>query len=148
MIDFHKVPVSKIKEIKEGADFVKEDGTVVPNVMLTRDADPSLSYAHISDTAYMPSLAEKIGKVDLLFHETTYLDCHEADAEMRGHSTAAQAAAVARDSGARALLTGHYSSRYKNDSLFKEEACRIFPNVILNNEGLVVDLEKLNKYIP
>lgn len=141
MIDFHQIPFSAINAIKSGEDYIKPDGTIVPNSHLTTPADPSLSYAHISDTAYMPELAAKIGPVDMLFHETTYLESHLADAAQRGHSTARQAAAVARDAGAKALLTGHYSSRYKNDEDFRKEALDIFPNVILNHEGLRVDLD-------
>ena len=140
MTDFHQVPVAMMKRIKEGEDFMKPDGTVVPNKMLTTDADPSYSYAHISDTAYMPQLAGKIGPVDLLFHETTYLNDREADAIERGHSTARQAAMVARDAGAKCLLTGHYSSRYTDDTLFLKEAQEVFPNVILNTEGLRIDI--------
>lgn len=141
MTSFHQVPVMMMKRIKAGEDFVKPDGTVVPNKILTTDADPSLSYAHISDTAYIPDLAEKIGPVDLLFHETTYLDDRVADAIERGHSTARQAATVAKDAGAKRLLTGHYSSRYADDSLFLKEAQEVFPNVILNTEGLRIDLD-------
>ena len=143
MIDFHGVPVSKINLIKYGAHFVKPDGTVIPNDRLTTDPSPSFSYAHISDTAYIPDLYKKIGPVDLLFHETTYLDSNLAEAKARYHSTARQAAAVARDAGAKALLTGHYSSRYKSDEDFKTEAETVFPNVILNHEGLVTDITKL-----
>ena len=141
MIDFHGVPVREIRNIKEGADFVKPDGTVIPNAMLTSDADPALSYAHMSDTIYMPELAAKIGPVDLLFHETTYLKENEKEARQYFHSTAAQAAMVARDAGAKRLLTGHYSARYNDDYLFKAEAETIFPNVILNREGLVTTLD-------
>ncbi|MCH5224614.1 MAG: ribonuclease Z [Muribaculaceae bacterium] len=141
MTKFHEVPVAWMKRIKEGEDFVKPDGTIIANRLLTTDPSPSLSYAHISDTGYMPGLAEKIGPVDLLFHETTYLDDREADAIARGHSTARQAATVARDAGAKCLLTGHYSSRYTDDSLFLKEAQEVFPNVILNNEGLRIDLD-------
>lgn len=143
MTDFHGVPVAKMKEIKAGADFVKPDGTVIPNAMLTTDADRRLSYAHISDTVYMPELAAKIGPVDLLFHETTYLESESAEAKARFHSTAKQAAMTARDAGAGALLTGHYSSRYKNEEDFLLEAKEIFPNVILNREGLRVDVDKI-----
>lgn len=140
MCDFHGVPVFKMREIKEGADFVKPDGTVIPNEQLTSPADPGRSYAHISDTLYIPDLAPKIGPVDLLFHETTYLQDHADLARERYHSTAAQAAMVARDAGARRLLTGHYSSRYNDDSLFVNEACTVFPHAIQNHEGLVIDL--------
>ena len=137
MTRFHEVPLYMMKRIKAGEDFIKPDGTVIPNDILTSPPSPPLSYAHISDTAYMKNLAAKIEPVSLLFHETTYLEEHKSLAAPRGHSTARQAAMVARDAGAKALLTGHYSSRYKDDSLFKKEALEIFPNVILNNEGLV-----------
>lgn len=135
--DFHGVPVWQLNAIKQGADFVKPDGTVIPNNVLTRDAGPGMSYAHISDTLYMPEIAEKIGPVDLLFHETTYLREHADLARARFHSTAEQAARIARDAGARRLLTGHYSSRYQDESLFIKETAEIFPAAILNREGLV-----------
>lgn len=138
MIDFHKVPVAMIRNIKEGADYIKPDGTVIANKLLTTDADPAKIYAHISDTAYMPNLASKIGKPDLLFHETTYLESNNKDAKARFHSTARQAAMVARDSGAKALLTGHYSSRYKNEDDFVKEAAEVFPNVIKGEEGKII----------
>lgn len=140
MTKFHNVPVVWMKRIKEGEDFVKPDGTIIPNERLTTAADPSFSYAHIADTGYFPELAEKIGPVDYLFHETTYLDDHEADAEKRGHSTARQAARVARDAGAKHLITGHYSSRYNDDQPFLSEAKSVFDNVILNKEGLTIDI--------
>ena len=141
MTSFHNVPVSLMKKIKAGEDFVKPDGEIIPNKYLTTDPSPSHSYAHISDTAYIPDLAKKIGPVDLLFHETTYLEDRRQDAIERGHSTARQAAMVARDAGVKKLLTGHYSSRYNDDSLFLKEAQEVFPDVILNKEGLVVNLD-------
>ncbi len=90
---------------------------------------------------YMPTLADKIGPVDLLFHETTYLEEHKSMAAPRGHSTAKEAAMVARAAGAKCLLTGHYSSRYTDETRFLHEAQEIFPNVILNKEGLVTNLD-------
>ncbi len=143
MTSYHEVPIAYMHRIKAGEDFVKPDGTVIPNSHLTLPPSPSHSYAHMSDTMYMPTLAEKIGPVDLLFHETTYLEDNKSMAAPRGHSTAKQAAMVARDAGAKALLTGHYSSRYNDDTLFKTEAEEIFPHVILNREGLVTDITSL-----
>ncbi len=140
MVKYHQVPHFMMQSIKEGADFVKPDGTVIPNALLTTDPTPSRSYAHMSDTMYMPELAAKIGPVDLLFHETTYLEEHKALAAPRGHSTAKEAATVARDAGAARLLTGHYSSRYTDDTLFLKEAQEIFPPTILNTEGLITEI--------
>lgn len=141
MTAFHRVPLWMMNNLKAGQDYVRPDGTVVPNDVLTSAPDPSLAYAHMSDTAYMPRLAEDVQGVNLLFHETTYLEEHLAMARPRGHSTAAQAAMVARDAGAGRLLTGHYSSRYNDDTRFKTEAERIFPHVILNKEGLVTPVQ-------
>ncbi|MDE6695493.1 MAG: ribonuclease Z [Muribaculaceae bacterium] len=141
MCDYHDVPLWAFNAIKSGDDFTKPDGTVIPNTLLTKDPLNPRSYAHISDTAYMPDLAEKIQGVDLLFHETTYLTQDLDKAKERGHSTATQAAQIALDAKAKCLLTGHYSSRYKNDNLFLEEAKTVFPNVILGKEGLKIMID-------
>ena len=140
MCDFHGVPIWAFNRIKTGEDFIKPDGTVIANSILTKDPNPPRSYAHISDTAYIPDLASKIKGVNLLFHETTYLTPDSDKARERGHSTAADAARIARDAGAGRLLTGHYSSRYKDDTLFLDEARSIFPNVILGKEGLRIPI--------
>lgn len=141
MTDFHGVPLAMLNSIRAGADFIRVDGKVIANELLTTSPTPPRSYAHISDTAYMPEIASKIGPVDLLFHETTYLDEHLADAAKRGHSTARQAAMVARDAGAKRLLTGHYSSRYKDETPFKTQAEEEFKGeVILNDESLVLEI--------
>lgn len=142
MCDFHGVPVWAFNAIKEGNDFTRPDGSVVANAILTKDPAPPRSYAHISDTAYMPGLADKIKGVDLLFHETTYLSQDADKARERGHSTAAQAAQVALDAGVKRLLIGHYSSRYKDDSVFAEEVKTIFSNVIVGKEGMVVKVSE------
>lgn len=140
MADFYGVPVYKFSSLKAGEDFVRPDGKVIPNSILTSDPTPSRRYAHISDTAYIPELGEKIGPVDLLFHETTYLEDKIASARERGHSTASQAAMVAQSAGAKRLLTGHYSSSYRDESGFLAEASSVFPDVILNREGLKIEL--------
>lgn len=142
MVDFHGVPIHLLNSIKRGADFVRDDGKVIDNKILTTDPTPPRSYAHISDTMYMSDIAEKIGPVDLLFHETTYLEEFAKDAHRRGHSTAKEAARVALDSGAKRLLTGHYSSRYyRDESGFLKEAQEVFPGeIFLNDENFVINL--------
>lgn len=136
--DSHDVPVAFMKHLQAGDDFVMPDGKVVPNSLLTKPPTPSRSYAHIGDTAYKPGLAPLIGPVDLLYHETTYTSGHAREARERGHSTAAQAAMMAKGCGAHRLLTGHYSSRYKDDTVILDEASAIFPDTVLGREGLVV----------
>lgn len=139
--DWHGVPLRYMKELQAGADFTKPDGTVIPNHALTKPPTPSVSYAHISDTAYTPELAPLIGPVNLLFHETTYLSEHAALASERGHSTAAQAAQMAELCGAGRLLTGHYSSRYKDEKEFLRDATAIHSDTILGHEGLRIAVD-------
>lgn len=135
-VKFFDVPVSKLKEIKEGADFVTPDGRVIANNRLTRDADRSASYAYCSDTLFDRTLVDVVKGVDLLYHEATYADDATVKARERFHSTASQAAVIARDAGVGKLLLGHYSKAYPDEARHLAEAKAIFPDTILAYEGL------------
>lgn len=138
MVKFHNIPVSQLKAIKEGADFVTPEGIVVPNNRLTTPADPAVSYAYCSDTIYDPTLAETVKGVDLLYHEATYADDCAQKARERFHSTASEAARVARDAGAGRLLLGHFSKAYPNEEQHLAEARAIFPATDIAREGLTI----------
>lgn len=140
-VKFHGVPVAMLKSIKEGADFVNDEGRVIPNVMLTTDPDPCMSYAYCSDTMADSRVADDIRGVDTVYHEATYDDTMAERARERGHSTARQAAEIALEAGAKRLIIGHFSKRYNSEEILLREASEVFPNVILANEGLQVDLE-------
>lgn len=139
-VKFFNVPVARMKDIKEGADFVTPDGQVIANCRLTRDADPSASYAYCSDTLFDHNLAETVRGVDLLYHEATYADDCMAKARERFHSTASQAARIARDANAGRLLLGHYSKAYRNEEQHLREAQAIFPATILAQEGMKIHI--------
>ena len=140
MIDYLGIPVSQINNIKLGADWVCEDGTVVSNSRLVSPPDPVRSYAYCSDTRYMPTLYERLINVDLLYHESTYGDDNMQMAETYYHSTARQAACVARDAGVKRLLLGHYSSRYDNEEVLLKQAQEVFPDTYLANEKMVIEV--------
>jgi ribonuclease Z len=89
----------------------------------------------------MPALASQLKGVNLLFHEATYCEEDLQKATSRYHSTAAQAAMVARDAGARKLVIGHYSSRYDDESVLLREAQAIFPQTVLAHENLCIKVE-------
>jgi ribonuclease Z len=112
MIDLYGIPVSQINNIKLGADWTLEDGTVVPNDRLVSEADTPRAYAYASDTRYIPTLHEHLQAVTTLYHEATYGEDNLPMAEKYYHSTARQAALVARQGRVGQLLLGHYSSRY------------------------------------
>ena len=140
VIDAYGVPLSQVGNIKNGADFVTPDGEVIPNSRLVVPADAPRSYAYISDTRYMPGLASQLKGVNVLYHESTYGDDHLPQSEKYFHSTARQAATVARDAGVGRLLLGHYSSRYEDERVLLNEAQEVFSNVSLTNEMDVFEL--------
>ena len=127
--------------IKEGADFVTGDGTVVENRFLTLPAPPSASYAYASDTMPSPDVAQAVKGVDLLYHEATYADDKAESAAPRGHSTARQAGKIAALAMAKRLMIGHFSKAYKgNESVLLAQAREEFPNTILAKEGLTIEI--------
>lgn len=140
MVKFHDIPVSRLQQIKEGADYVKPDGTVIANAMLTTPADPSRSYAYCSDTMFDERVAEAVRGVDLLYHEATYTSELARQARERGHSTAAEAARIAAMAGVKQLMIGHYSKRYDDLEVLVADARTEFAEVIAAREGLVVKL--------
>lgn len=140
MIDFYHIPVSQINNIKAGADWTTEDGELVPNSRLTFPAEPPRSYAYCSDTRYMPDLHKAVEGVSTLYHESTYAEEHADRAKLFWHSTAKQAARVAKEANVGKLLLGHYSARYDSENELLAQAKEVFPNTFLTNEGKVFDV--------
>ena len=138
MTDFYQVPVRCMKDIKQGQDYVTPEGEVVPNSRLTRPAAPPKRYAFCSDTAYNRSIIPIIEGADLLYHEATFAECDLARAKETFHSTARQAAEIARDAHVKRLVIGHYSARYEDLSELHRDAEAVFPGTILGNEGTVI----------
>ena len=141
-IDFYGIPISQIQNIKNGADWIMEDGTVIPNSQLVTPADEPRSYAYCNDTRYMPELHLQLKGVTTLYHESTYGEDNLQMAQKYNHSTARQAAVVARDAEVSQLILGHYSSRYEDENILLEEAREVFENVRLANEMDVIDVKK------
>lgn len=140
MIDFYQIPTYLINRIKNGEDYVLEDGTVIPNARLTTPSDPPRSYAYCSDTCYLPRICEQIKGCDLLFHEATFADADAKRAKETFHTTAPQAAEIAKAAQVKKLVIGHYSARYEDESILLKEASEIFPQTILAQENLKIEL--------
>lgn len=140
MIDFYHVPVSQINNIKAGQDWVSPAGDVIPHEQLTTPADKTRAYAYCSDTRYIPTLYTLLQGVDVLYHESTYAEDCAVHAKKYWHSTAKEAAMVARDARVGQLLLGHYSSRYEDEHVLLNEAKTVFEQSMLSDEGLVVTL--------
>ncbi|GHT02252.1 ribonuclease Z [Bacteroidia bacterium] len=134
MIDFYQVPFSQINAVKDGADFVTPDGQIVANARLTRPADAPQKYAYCSDTSYYEKIIPIIEGVDLLYHDTTFGESEAVRAKQTMHSTAHQAAEIARAANVKKLVLGHFSARYPNENVLLTEAQAIFPNTVLAAE--------------
>ncbi len=139
-IDHYKIPVKQIREIKDGADFVTSDGNVVSNELLTNPGNPARAYAYCSDTAYYPEIIPYIKGADLLYHEATFAESERTRAAETYHSTARQAAEIAKAAKVKKLVIGHYSSRYNELGGLLKEAVDVFPNTELAVEGKVFEI--------
>ena len=137
------VPHYAMNALRQGEDWVTPEGIVVPNDQLTTDADPSISYAYCSDTKFSKRVIKNVEGVDWLYHEATYDDSLRIKAHNRYHSTALEAATVAREAGVKQLIIGHFSKRYVDETPLLNEARNVFPATRLANEGLVIDLNQL-----
>lgn len=140
MTDFYQVPIAWMPRIKNGEDFVREDGTVIACHRLTRLAPAPRAYAYCSDTAHFPAIIPQIKGVDLLYHEATFAESDAARAKQTLHSTARQAATIAREADVKQLLIGHFSARYEDESILLAEAQTVFPATRLAQEGLTITL--------
>ena len=121
--------------LKNGKDFRTNDGKLVLNSELTLDPPEILQYAYCSDTVYDETIVPLLQDVDLLYHESTFLEDRKDLAKKTKHATALQAATIAKKANVKQLVLGHYSSRYKNLDLFLDEAKNEFNNVALAEAG-------------
>ena len=138
---YKEIEICDYQNLKKGKDYVTNNGETITNDSLTFDPLPILKYAFCSDTAYFEDILPIIKNVDLLYHESTFLKDNIDLAEITKHATAQQAATIAKKAEVKKLLLGHYSSRYKDTSLFLKEAQPVFKNVELAEEGKVFSID-------
>jgi ribonuclease Z len=139
----YDIPVAKIPAIKQGSDFVTADGRIIKNSDLTLDPEKPVSYAYCSDTAYFSRLAGFVKNVDLLYHEATFDKSMTDLAKQTFHSTTTDAAKTAMEASAKALIIGHFSSRYNDVYTLVDEAKEIFPSTIPAIDGATYDIREL-----
>jgi ribonuclease Z len=136
----YQLSIPQIKAAKAGADIELPDGRLIPNAVLTEPAQAPRAYAYCSDTRYTESVVPVIKGADLLYHESTFCMDNQARAQATLHSTAAEAAQIARAAGVGKLLLGHFSSRYDDVMAFETEARAIFAEAYAGYDGLRVAL--------
>lgn len=136
-----KIDVAYYRKLKQGFDVSNSEGKLIKNDTVTVKGKKPLSYAFCSDTMYDESIIPIIKEVDVLYHESTFLNKNEKLAKPTKHSTAVQAATIAKKANVNTLLLGHYSTRYDDLNQFKEEAQAVFENVELAEDGKVFEFK-------
>lgn len=132
----YEIPAAFYDRLKQGEDYERKDGLLVKNEWVTEEGPSVKRYAYCADTLFTDSFVDVIQGVDTIYHECTYLEADAVKAVTRFHSTAAQAAQIAKMANAKQLLLGHFSSKYKDLEPFGEEACAVFPNSLVTEEGV------------
>jgi ribonuclease Z len=141
-IEFYELGIEDIKKVKEGSDHITEKGKLIPNEKLTLPPFIRRSYAYISDTSFLPGIAKDLKGVNLLYHEATFIEEDKDLAKQTLHSTSKQAAEIAKLSAADKLLIGHFSTRYKDETVLLDEAQLVFKNTEAVNDGDRFEVEE------
>jgi ribonuclease Z len=138
-VENNNIDVAYYRKLKQGFDVKNKDGKLIKNKLVTSHPVKPKSYAFCSDTAYKEDIVPLIKDVDVLYHESTFLEKHEKLADPTKHSTAKQAASIAKLANVGTLILGHYSTRYAGLNDFKTEAETIFEHVELAEDGKTFD---------
>lgn len=136
----HNVPRYFYNSLRQGEDYVTPEGVVIPNAQLTLPPEPCRSYAYCSDTMPSARVRRAVEGVDWLYHEATYGDDCARQARNRYHSTAREAATIAREAGVKNLILGHFSSRYTDEQPLLDQAREVFKSTMLAREQMTIDL--------
>lgn len=129
------INVAYYRKLKQGFDVENEEGILIKNETVTKNPIPPKSYAFCSDTIYNEAIIPLIKDVSVLYHESTFIDKNEALCIPTKHSTARQAAIIAKKANVETLILGHFSTRYDGYDEFKSEAREEFDNVLLAQDG-------------
>lgn len=138
-IENYKIETCYYQKIQNGGDITLDNGIVISNAELSFEPEHEKSYAFCSDTVYDETILPIIKDVDVLYHESTFLESEAHLAKKTMHTTAKQAAEIAKKANVKNLIMGHYSTRYGNIELFKEEAQTIFEHIHLADDGVSFD---------
>ena len=134
-IEEYNIPYGAIPAIKKGEDYIGPDGKRIANALLTKNPTPVRTYAYCSDTRFKEDIIPMIAEADILYHESTFQENLIEKTIPTGHSTARQAAEIAKRAKVGRLILGHFSSRYEDINSFAEEAQAVFPEVVAGVEG-------------
>ena len=142
-VNFYNIPVDRLGGIKNGDDFISNQGNIIKNSEITKDNRSPFSYAFCSDTKYNDGIIEYVKGVSLLYHETTFMEDRKERAILTNHSTTLDAGKIASKAAVKHLLIGHFSQRYRDEQLLLNETKTIFQKTILASQGLRINFSEL-----
>ena len=134
----------KIKELDLNIESIKKfknsencevNGVLIDYNDVTTQGNQPRTYAYCADSQYDENIISYLENVDLIYHESTFLDSKMDKAIKTKHSTAKQAATIALKANAKQLIIGHFSARYDNSDQFLEEAKVVFNQTITAYDG-------------
>jgi ribonuclease Z len=139
-LEMDNVPLAYYQLLKRGVNIDTPNGNQIKYLDYTKDSAVPKIYCYCSDTMYDESYFEQLRNCDTLYHEATFLHEMLDRANETHHTTALQAAQIAQKVGAKKLLIGHFSSRYKVLSPLLEEAQSVFEPTELAIEGRTFEI--------
>lgn len=126
--------------LQKGEKVVLEDGSTVSPADVLGMPRPGRRIVYLTDTVYNPPIVPFCRAADLLIHEAMFASDMEDEARARKHSTSAQAASIAKESGVKRLVLTHISARYLDTDEMKKEAREIFPDTSIAKDLMEIEV--------
>lgn len=133
-IEEFKLSKEEILKAKKGEDVLR-DSAYYRNEDITLKDKALVSYAYSSDTIYFEKMIDHVKGVSLLYHEATFTEKQKDRAMATMHSTAKEAATIAKKGNVGQLLLGHFSARFRSTDEVLQEAIQVFENTICVEDG-------------
>jgi len=140
LVEKYNLGIAEMVMLKKGQNVIRENGERILFTEVTCSAEKPKSYAYCTDTKYYRKIIDEVKNVDLLYHEATFLHALKDRAKDTFHSTAIQAATIAKDATVKKLILGHYSSRYTDVVPLEIEAKTIFSNTTAIDDGMLIEV--------
>lgn len=142
MLNDPRLKVEFIHRLKKGENIILENGDELRSNEFTDPPKKTNSYAYCSDTAYWETIIPFIDGASVLYHEATFIEKDKARAKKTFHSTAIQAAKIAKMAKVDRLYMGHLSARYPNGLIHEEEARTEFLASYFVEDGQIIRVDK------
>ncbi len=126
--------------LQRGETVTAPSGRVVAPEEVVGPVRPGLRVAYVADTRPCEAAVRLARNADLLVHEGTFDESLSEDARQKSHSTAVEAAQVARSAEVRRLVLTHISPRYSEPEVLRAQASRIFPNSTVARDLEVIEI--------